>query len=113
MQPRFRVGLAISEGEDLIAEAWRAARAGGLFPGHPAACSRRSSRTSRPGQSGPPHPGALAVPRQHTLSRFQLSEFTHELFALRVDPRERFADPFSLVADLVNIAMTYLREDWT
>jgi hypothetical protein len=43
---------------------------------------------------------AMNVPCQHTLSRLQLPELAGELLALRIDARERLADPLLLLGDL-------------
>ena len=84
----FALGLAISEGEHLIVEAW--ARLGALTR-----CFPVIRRPARAGAVGPRaqaevvllDPGALAVPRQHTLSGFQLSKFTRELFRVVASTR--------------------------
>ena len=102
----FLLRLASCQGEDSIAEGWRgalaASRSCGCRP--PSAywswsglwcCGRRS------GWGGLSCLCALAVAREHSLGRLQFAELAGELFALRIDARERFADPLLLFGDLV------------
>jgi hypothetical protein len=42
----------------------------------------------------------LAVARQHSLGRLQFAELAGELLALRIDARERLAEPLLLLGDL-------------
>jgi len=44
---------------------------------------------------------ALAVAREHTLSRLQFVELAGEILALRIDARERVAEPLLLLGNLV------------
>src|SRR6516165_5473325 len=104
----FLLRLAICQGEELIPESRRAAPATRRFSRRSAltsAGSRRGgpllARPRRPGCRGPGRSRPGAVAHQHTLSRLQLTELARQLFALRIYPRERLAEPLFLLSNLI------------
>ena len=43
----------------------------------------------------------VLIARQHTLGRLQFAELPSQLLPLRIDPRERLADPLLLLSNLI------------
>src|SRR5580692_9695503 len=104
----FLLRLAACQGKDLIAEARRVALADNCFRGCGPRAPARSHRSDclrwrgrRLGGGRLFYVRAFAVTRKYTLSRLQLAELAGQLLALRIDARQRLADPLLLFGDLV------------
>src|SRR3984893_11723318 len=103
----FLLRLAACQGKDLIAEARRVALADNCFRGCGSCAPARSGsdclrwRGRRLGGGRLFYVRAFAVTRKYTFSRLQLAELAGQLLALRIDARQRLADPLLLFGDLV------------
>src|SRR5207237_5818907 len=103
----FVLRSARCQGKHLIAEGCRGATTVTWFRGRsrPAAAlplrwsnclGRRRGRLGRDRSLR-----ACAIARQHTLGRLQFAELPSQLLPLRIDPRERLADPLLLLSNLI------------
>src|SRR5690242_19930603 len=103
----FLLCLAGCQRKDLVTETWLVAIAASWFhrcrtPAPAWLCWSRRFRRGRPlaGRRSA-RLRALAVAREHSLGRFELTKLTGELLALRIDARQRLADPLFLFPNLV------------